>query len=1706
MKKHVTNLGGVVNKDMAFSKASQDLVYDSQNFRITANDDGTLAVRTNIKGNVNVVSIPTTNAQWKLQLTETSFLVSGFTYTLELDGANTINDVSGGFSWTFTFISVAQFYQDLAAEINAQSGNVSSFLYFSSASVSSGFDFVEVTGPLTFLTVLSFTQAFPVTGQLITNGNFSTNPSATWTYGSAWVWDSINLEMDATLANGDTLIQSGLAFIPGQIYNLQFTVTVAAGDLFVLAGYPDPNQWSSPLITASGTYNYTFTYLSPVALGNIVFFPGNNFTGSVDNVSIQVPDYASYLSIVEEVPVLNNLKIIGWTTLRDDIILITTNGTFDPDDPSTGPFTSYGQLWRLSYDKGGNLASGTNYSLTLLYNKQLNLTVHRPIANPGMIEARYESSTITPVYWTDNYNPPRRANVADPVLATYNPERLNLLPALNMNEPKLTEMVQQGNLKTGVYQFAYRLKNINGAESKFSRPSKLIPIIEASELGQYIDYFPKSVYDPLTNITSTTPGTAGDNVGGNSGKSVRLLFENLDLNYDTIEIVSIYYQDNVTFPEAYIVKIDAVPSSGTYQTVVDSTSNDIPITIDELTSFNSSIIRCKTLASKVQTLFLGNIKTSEQDVDFDARTYRFPKTAAGLPFNETIIKNNGVSYTLTNSAPDVFQITAIASNPVIPYDVPEEHDAVQDYDMQSPYDHQNCLYIPGTDVLGGEGPSIKYTFVTEQMLLDETGLSNRSLPYKNPGVSTFTIDNINGGTVEQVSTFSDNSSPYLYDVLVGYRRDEMERFGIVFFDEYDNPSFVKWIGDIRMPHQFMANPSIGNPRTMLTELNYLPVLPEGDINVPGGDSFRSTVASLDYKIGTSGEQSLHGNILGLRITIKNFTGIPARYKKAGIVRVPKQDEDRHIIGQGFFRPTYKTDDTAQSNSYIFTASCDLTGISRVDYDESQGNTWPYFHTFVSPEFLFKSRDNIDFVQDDKIDVIGIYRKSNLGQFGAISPFNIMYINALSGLLDPQVGNGNGDKFFGILTKNYFIEETPTSPHPIKSPLSENPYPLEGTIPLFNKFLYNRGYNTDFGGAYKISNSIATSTLSPREIFNCTVKNPFNGTWFPNNSTDSDLVFSHCNDSLFLQLKSGWDNWNTVGNGGENFLAEDYMGFNSFGSTGGAGIGIRGRGMNGYMANYIREVSSQFGGNSYSSRANSEYISTGCVIDITDTTSPITTKVFGGDTTVAVMDYMMQFIDQSNMALYGASLSVLAWACLFPCETSVAVNLRRTFNNNIPTSRQSMVTHRSRMVGAYNENDPVWSIRPNVIDLAEYFMVDRVYNYSDKHYMKFFPKPYLNIPVTEFDCRVWRSEKKIDASIIDTWGIFKSSAYLDVESKYGPLNNLIVFKDKLLYFQDKAFGQLQVADQKLINSATGGADLVLGASGILERYDYISTQTGTKHQFSMSVSDYSLIWFDTLARKIYKLGDGLSPVTDLKGYHAYVYANTGGEIQNNDNPYLNKGVHSTYDYRFGEFYMTFLSEDKKFTLVYNDMFEGFVGEYTHYPVVYINDKSNIFSVPYSTLASRMWIHNYGNYGSFYGNNPVPSKISFLVNPSPTEEKVFTNMEMLVESFKTPFGYEEPDFYDFFDTMRVYDNYQNTDILPLSNLSTKHKTIWDIKVPSDRVLDVTQPIFNAANLSTVRPPLTRRMKDKWFMVDMTYNNTDNNKFVVHYNTAIYMPNSR
>jgi len=53
----IKDLGGLVNKDLAFSKLPQGSVFDSVNFRITTEDGNSSAARENIKGNLPIASL-----------------------------------------------------------------------------------------------------------------------------------------------------------------------------------------------------------------------------------------------------------------------------------------------------------------------------------------------------------------------------------------------------------------------------------------------------------------------------------------------------------------------------------------------------------------------------------------------------------------------------------------------------------------------------------------------------------------------------------------------------------------------------------------------------------------------------------------------------------------------------------------------------------------------------------------------------------------------------------------------------------------------------------------------------------------------------------------------------------------------------------------------------------------------------------------------------------------------------------------------------------------------------------------------------------------------------------------------------------------------------------------------------------------------------------------------------------------------------------------------------------------------------------------------------------------------------------------------------------------------------------------------------------------------------------------------------------------
>jgi hypothetical protein len=59
--------------------------------------------------------------------------------------------------------------------------------------------------------------------------------------------------------------------------------------------------------------------------------------------------------------------------------------------------------------------------------------------------------------------------------------------------------------------------------------------------------------------------------------------------------------------------------------------------------------------------------------------------------------------------------------------------------------------------------------------------------------------------------------------------------------------------------------------------------------------------------------------------------------------------------------------------------------------------------------------------------------------------------------------------------------------------------------------------------------------------------------------------------------------------------------------------------------------------------------------------------------------------------------------------------------------------------------------------------------------------YTRIDDGKFDYRVHHSDLKTNNERIDNWAVFKAMNFIDVDTRYGEITNMRLFKDKLLYW-------------------------------------------------------------------------------------------------------------------------------------------------------------------------------------------------------------------------------------------------------------------------------------------------------------------------------------
>ena len=437
---------------------------------------------------------------------------------------------------------------------------------------------------------------------------------------------------------------------------------------------------------------------------------------------------------------------------------------------------------------------------------------------------RYENERVQKVYFTNGETFFKHLNIINPnwlgstdtvnpkyTQISYDLDSLDLVSDVSFSNIT-TQIVSGGNLKAGKIQYAYQLYSKRGSESVFSPTSQLIHLTEYDENQSSRNYF-------------------GSEIGTSVNKSVLVTISNPDQLFTRLRLVALEYSVLYQIPSIRIVGEYNIENLSDI-TIADNGLSIGSLTLEEFRFIQNNLFP-KSLDIKDDYLFGANIKQDYFDItdaEFDARAFRADSSNGIVVYNGNTQVNIPYPFTtLPNIETELF-------NPF--------NDISNDYTGDTATELLSYKYIPGSNgtKLGGKGLYIEYEFTTEQVVLDDAPRTNDW----GDGYPRLNIDS----SIPVENQANPQSK-------VGYQRDEIYRFGIVFLDKKGRPSFTKWIGDIRFPNN--------------TEMPFIEY-----------DTPNNRVLS---------------NILGIKFTV-DTSGIADKISGYQIVRAERTSNDKTIIAQG----------------------------------------------------------------------------------------------------------------------------------------------------------------------------------------------------------------------------------------------------------------------------------------------------------------------------------------------------------------------------------------------------------------------------------------------------------------------------------------------------------------------------------------------------------------------------------------------------------------------------------------------------------------------------------------------------------------------------------------------------------------------------------------------------------------------------------------
>lgn len=1176
-------------------------------------------------------------------------------------------------------------------------------------------------------------------------------------------------------------------------------------------------------------------------------------------------------------------------------------------------------------------------NLTVLVKGNLGITQDCRVKIVG----NYEGENNIKIYFVDGINPLRMLNIfedkfnpnngnttyVDNVGNLRDPDILNATPSAVLEPPTFVDF-GSGYLQSGKVQYCYELFNVRGNSTNISPCCNLIPLSESNLDDQSKDY-------------------EGSEKNTNTNKSIKIQF-NLQSTingikyselYDAFRVYRIHYIDNTEQPTITIVGESFISSKDSTITFEDNGSNNLSsITLEEFNAIQDYQFIPSTLDSKDNRLFVANIQQNDWDIDYDARAYRCTKDGK-------LVLQSSSGQSIEQQLPDydTEDERQILSN------IDKQHDCINPYNRHQgaitdseDFEYSN-IKVNGNRVLGGSGLNVSYRFIYNTIDLDRvgsiatSGSATRLQEYADINISPVTIDKYvfryldnPEDTIEQSfnteqPTVNNYASPYLCSTTVGYQRDEIYRFGIVLYNTKGIASPVHWIGDVRMPHP---------------------------------TNYKAFYADIELK----------GYCLGIQFTVRN---LPKDVIAYDIVRCDRTENDRTIITQGVLssivrsKVKFLNDDQALDTQYTPVVPLNYSNTeyavlkvndvgnlpiqdewARIDSETLNKN----LNILISPEIDFMQDSIKNMVSNSYIEPLYwvhgesyrtdldsvnkqlfiVPQQTNRGHSGdRITTENLVGVwsNWFGGLV---LANNDASGITNLISKKYIIHDTNLTPRQQYQLSNEVIYP---TLMSSNAIIHKNAYYNQIDGINYLNmgitqnwdNNYSQAVTKGSYFGSCLVINGEALQSIPRSTSSYDRNTVNANSTIINNITSQ--------------SCPAYFDIP--------------------VVNVKRNII-PYGGNSYYSRTNSTYISTGSYTRALNKEN--ITNTFGGDTYLGVLDHKTccPFPDINDEVHYDEDLRQLLISCTdyIPFETTI--NLQLNYGQN--TSRTGDINYTDVYLGTTIEQG----------NIGSYHIQDKpYYAYNDAYSADATAKLYVSTGMYDIqnqtvNNRIKSSQLKTNNEIDDSWLKFNVADYLDVDGKYGSITNILNNNNRLYFWQDNAFGVASVNERSLVTDDNMN-QVVLGTGGILPRYDYITTHNGSSiiNDYSIATTDNGIYWYDSSKNELLLFSNQLYKLSKEKNVQTFL----------NKNPKLEVTT-TAYDMKYNELQICF----KDYNLVYNERLQQYTSFFT-----YIPDKVLQFKDQFIYIKDNKFTKS-----SEDSLQTINSKISIVINEDIFQTKTFDNV--------------------------------------------------------------------------------------------------------------------